>query len=95
MGVNNGWGHENFYVWACVHRSYLTTPITMKKPNQTFFAPCPRGLETILRAELEPVGAQNVTELPGGVSWQRQGAVRRGAQGQRLGRLDHPRVSTA
>jgi putative N6-adenine-specific DNA methylase len=41
----------------------------MSKQNQTFFTPCPRGLETVLRAELEPLGAQKVTELPGGVSF--------------------------
>lgn len=41
----------------------------MSKQNQTFFAPCPRGLEAVLRAELEPLGAHNVTELPGGVSF--------------------------
>jgi putative N6-adenine-specific DNA methylase len=41
----------------------------LTKQNQTFFAPCPRGLEAVLRAELEPLGAQNVTELPGGVSF--------------------------
>ena len=41
----------------------------MSKQNETFFAPCPRGLEAVLRAELEPLGAQDVTELPGGVSF--------------------------
>jgi putative N6-adenine-specific DNA methylase len=41
----------------------------MKKPNQTFFAPCPRGLEMVLQAELEQLGAQDVVAVPGGVSF--------------------------
>jgi putative N6-adenine-specific DNA methylase len=41
----------------------------MRKQNETFFAPCPRGLEAVLRAELEQLGAQDVTDLPGGVSF--------------------------
>ena len=41
----------------------------MSKQNETFFAPCPRGLEAVLRAELEQLGAQDVTDLPGGVSF--------------------------
>lgn len=35
--------------------------------NQKFFAPCPRGLETILAAELEQLGAADVMVEPGGV----------------------------
>ena len=41
----------------------------MSKPNQVFFAPCPRGLETVLRVELEQLGAQDTADLPGGVSF--------------------------
>jgi putative N6-adenine-specific DNA methylase len=37
--------------------------------HETFFAPCPRGLEAVLSAELEQLGAQGVTDLPGGVSF--------------------------
>src|SRR5574340_1368829 len=32
-----------------------------------FFAPCPRGLEAILRSDLETLGAQNVRSTEGGV----------------------------
>src|SRR5574340_236807 len=32
-----------------------------------FFAPCPRGLEAILRSDLEALGAQNVRSAEGGV----------------------------
>lgn len=35
--------------------------------NQKFFAPCPRGLEAILAAELEQLGAADVVAEPGGV----------------------------
>lgn len=41
----------------------------MSTQHETFFAPCPRGLETMLSAELEQLGAQEVTDLPGGVSF--------------------------
>jgi putative N6-adenine-specific DNA methylase len=41
----------------------------MSKQTETFFAPCPRGLEVVLRAELEQLGAQDVTDVPGGVSF--------------------------
>lgn len=41
----------------------------MSKQHETFFAPCPPGLETVLGAELEQLGAQGVTTLPGGVSF--------------------------
>jgi len=41
----------------------------MSTQHETFFAPCPRGLEVVLRAELEQLGAQAVTDLPGGVSF--------------------------
>ena len=41
----------------------------MSKQTETFFAPCPRGLEAVLGAELEQLNAQDVTVLPGGVSF--------------------------
>lgn len=41
----------------------------MWTPHQAFFAPCPRGLEAVLRAELEQLGAQDAADLPGGVSF--------------------------
>jgi putative N6-adenine-specific DNA methylase len=34
-----------------------------------FFAPCPRGLEELLRSDLEALGAQNVTKTDGGVQF--------------------------
>ncbi len=34
-----------------------------------FFAPCPRGLETILLADLETLGAQNLQKAEGGVQF--------------------------
>lgn len=47
----------------------LTIPTAMRMQNETFFAPCPRGLEAVLRTELEQLGAQEVDDLPGGVSF--------------------------
>jgi len=44
-------------------------PTDMSKQNETFFAPCPRGLEAVLGTELEQLGAQDVSDLPGGVSF--------------------------
>jgi putative N6-adenine-specific DNA methylase len=41
----------------------------MNMPIETFFAPCPRGLEAVLGAELEQLGAREVTVGPGGVSF--------------------------
>ena len=41
----------------------------MNNPKQVFFAPCPRGLEAVLRAELERLGAQDAADFPGGVSF--------------------------
>ncbi len=41
----------------------------MDKPNQIFFAPCPRGLEDVLCAELEQLGAQAVVATPGGAAF--------------------------
>ncbi len=37
---------------------------------EQFFSPCPRGLEAVLASELEPLGAQALRPLPGGVQWQ-------------------------
>jgi putative N6-adenine-specific DNA methylase len=36
---------------------------------ETFFAPCPRGLETVLARELETLGARDVAAVDGGVSF--------------------------
>src|SRR5712692_4017352 len=41
----------------------------MDKPTQIFFAPCPRGLEDVLCAELEQLGAQAVAATPGGAAF--------------------------
>ncbi len=41
----------------------------MQTPIEIFFAPCPRGLEGVLGVELEQLGAQTVTVVPGGVSF--------------------------
>src|SRR5262245_60426800 len=49
--------------------SSLTTRTDLSMQHETFFAPCPHGLEVVLGAELEQLGAQGVTALPGGVSF--------------------------
>jgi putative N6-adenine-specific DNA methylase len=41
----------------------------MAIPRQTFFAPCPRGLEGMLSAELERLGAQAIVATQGGVQF--------------------------
>jgi putative N6-adenine-specific DNA methylase len=41
-----------------------------KSPNQRFFAPCPRGLEQLLAAELEGAGGADVDIVPGGAHFQ-------------------------
>jgi putative N6-adenine-specific DNA methylase len=41
----------------------------MSDKNQTFFAPCPRGLESVLCAELEHLGATDVVATHGGVGF--------------------------
>ena len=41
----------------------------MSTQHETFFTPCPRGLEAVLCAELEELGAQDITVRPGGVSF--------------------------
>ena len=38
-------------------------------PDHTFFAPCPRGLEGVLAAELEEVGARAIAATAGGVGF--------------------------
>ncbi|MFN3629318.1 MAG: class I SAM-dependent RNA methyltransferase, partial [Casimicrobiaceae bacterium] len=38
--------------------------------TQRFFAPCPRGLEGVLAAELTDLGAERVAEAPGGVGFE-------------------------
>ncbi|MEK7267882.1 MAG: THUMP domain-containing protein, partial [Nitrospirota bacterium] len=40
-----------------------------RKATQTFFAPCPRGLEGVLRDELEQWGAQASVATHGGVQF--------------------------
>ena len=42
----------------------------MSKPGQMFFASCPRGLEAVLCAELEQLGAQAVAATPGGATFE-------------------------
>jgi 23S rRNA G2445 N2-methylase RlmL len=41
----------------------------MNKPKESFFAPCPRGLEALLAQELTGLGAQQVTAGYGGVAF--------------------------
>ena len=41
----------------------------MDHSSHTFFAPCPRGLEAVLRAELITLGAVDPTATPGGVGF--------------------------
>src|SRR5713226_216121 len=41
----------------------------MDKPVERFFAPCPRGLEGMLAAELEEVGARDIVGTAGGVGF--------------------------
>ena len=38
-------------------------------PYHTFFAPCPRGLEGVLAAELEELGAHDIAATAGGVGF--------------------------
>ncbi|MCL2657055.1 MAG: class I SAM-dependent RNA methyltransferase [Betaproteobacteria bacterium] len=37
--------------------------------SEHFFSPCPRGLETLLAEELSALGARQVAQVPGGVSF--------------------------
>ena len=39
-------------------------------PSEAFFAPCPRGLEQLLAAELGALGAHNAAAVPGGVAFE-------------------------
>src|SRR5207302_7038777 len=39
------------------------------KPVERFFAPCPRGLEGVLAAELEELGARDLAATAGGVGF--------------------------
>jgi putative N6-adenine-specific DNA methylase len=39
-------------------------------PSSAFFATAPRGLEALLLRELQPLGAQNVQQVPGGVAFE-------------------------
>jgi putative N6-adenine-specific DNA methylase len=38
-------------------------------PSESFFAPCPRGLEALLAGELGELGARNAVAVPGGVAF--------------------------
>jgi len=39
-------------------------------PSESFFAPCPRGLEALLEAELGAFGAREARTVPGGVAFE-------------------------
>ena len=39
-------------------------------PSESFFAPCPRGLEALLASELGALGAREAREVPGGVAFE-------------------------
>jgi putative N6-adenine-specific DNA methylase len=41
----------------------------MGSPREQFFAPCPRGLESVLADELKTLGAQAIVPTPGGVGF--------------------------
>ena len=41
----------------------------MDQSSQDFFAPCPRGLESVLMLELEKLDAQAIKITQGGVSF--------------------------
>ena len=41
----------------------------MNPHNEHFFAPCPRGLEAVLTAELIHLGAQHIRATQGGVGF--------------------------
>lgn len=46
-----------------------TSPRLPPIPSESFFAPCPRGLEALLARELSGLGARSVTEVAGGVAF--------------------------
>ena len=48
----------------------MTVNASASQPLQKFFAPCPRGLETVLFEELTDLGALNVGPTDGGVAFQ-------------------------
>lgn len=41
----------------------------MDGSREQFFAPCPRGLESVLADELKELGAQGLAPTPGGVGF--------------------------
>jgi putative N6-adenine-specific DNA methylase len=41
----------------------------MDSPREQFFAPCPRGLETVLAEELKALGAEGLAPTPGGAGF--------------------------
>ena len=44
-------------------------PLQMDGSREQFFAPCPRGLESVLADELKELGAQGLAPTPGGVGF--------------------------
>src|SRR5690349_24657312 len=50
-------------------RDQQVTPGNSPAPEQ-FFAPCPRGLESVLSEELAAIGGQAITLAEGGVAFQ-------------------------
>jgi putative N6-adenine-specific DNA methylase len=49
--------------------------VTLQAASHSLFATCPRGLETLLAAELEAVGGSDVKSVPGGASFRGSTAV--------------------
>ena len=49
--------------------------MTLQAPSHAMFATCPRGLETLLAAELESFGGSGVKAVPGGASFRGSTAV--------------------
>jgi putative N6-adenine-specific DNA methylase len=43
--------------------------LSSNRSEQSFFAPCPRGLEALLAAELSKLGAREAAAVPGGVAF--------------------------
>lgn len=43
--------------------------MSSSRSEQAFFAPCPRGLEALLAAELSKLGVRNAAAVPGGVAF--------------------------
>jgi len=44
--------------------------MSMDSTKHRFFAPCPRGLENVLEAELHSLGVPNTTKMDGGIGFQ-------------------------